>query len=170
MKKENVNSFFEGLIRVFHSRLGKELVSIVLFGSRARGEGTGRSDWDIFILAEDLPEHPFERQFFLREMVPKEFPFQISILPKTKEEFEKDFLSIYLDIAMDGIILFDRDHYIQKKLQKIKAIIQEAGLKRTRKFNSLIWTWKDQPRVGWRIDWSGVYGFHRRSKVQVKTQ
>lgn len=170
MKKEIVISILEKLIKTFHSQLGRGLVSIVLFGSRARGEGAGISDWDIFILAKDLPEHPFDRQFFLMEMVPKEFPFQISILPKTIKEFEKDFPAIYLDIATDGIILFDRDDYIHKKLQKIKGIIQEAGLKRIKKLNSIIWLWEDRPHLGWRIDWSGVYGFGQGSKVQVKTQ
>lgn len=170
MKRGIDTSIFKGLTKALQSKLGDGLVSIVLFGSRARGEGAGTSDWDIFLLAEDLPEHPFDRQCFLREMIPKEFPIQISILPKTVEEFEKDFPAIYLDIATDGIILFDKDHYVYRKLQKIREIIQEAGLERRVKFNSLIWKWKNRPHLGWRIDWSGVNGIDQRSKVQVKTQ
>jgi len=34
---------------------------ILLFGSLARGEETGLSDIDLFIVAENLPDNPFER-------------------------------------------------------------------------------------------------------------
>lgn len=128
------------------------------------------SDMDIFLVAENLPDHPFERQIFLRKIIPKEFPFQVSLYAKTVEEFERDFPAIYLDIATEGIILFDRDNYAQGRLQRIKDIIQEAGLRRIKEFGSLIWKWKEQPKVSWRIDWSGVYGLKRGSKLQAETQ
>ena len=31
------------------------LVAVVLFGSRARGEGSETSDWDLLVIAEGLP-------------------------------------------------------------------------------------------------------------------
>ena len=123
---------------------------------------------DIFLAAENLPNHPFERQIFLRKIIPKEFPLQVSLYAKTVEEFERDFPAIYLDIATDGIILFDSDNYALRKLQRIREIIQEAGLKRVKRFGSFIWVWEEQPEVGWGIDWSGVYGFKRGSKVPAK--
>ncbi len=159
---------FKPLMEAFFSRLGEGLISLVLFGSRARGEGSGKSDWDIFLLAEDLPSHPFERQLFLRRMIPKELPFRVSLYAKTLREFERDFPAIYLDIATDGIILFDKDNYAQKKLQQIRKIIQEAGLRRIRRFGSLVWEWQDQPQMGWGIDWSGTYGLKRRGRLQAK--
>lgn len=161
MKREATLSTFETLINAFFSQLGEDLISLVLFGSQARGESSGRSDWDIFLLAESLPDHPFERQIFLRKMIPKELPFQVSIYSKTVKEFERDFPAIYLDIATDGIILFDKDRYAQNKLHRIKEIIQEADLRRIRRFGSLIWRWEGQPEIGWGIDWSGVYGLKK---------
>lgn len=143
---------------------------MVFFGSRARGEGSGRSDCDIFLLAEELPDHPFERQIFLRKIAPLRFPFQVSIYAKTVREFERDFPAIYLDIATDGLILFDRDGYVQGRLQQIKEIIKLAGLKRKKKFGALVWDWEEKPDFGWSIDWSGVYGLNRGSKLQAKAQ
>lgn len=159
---------FEPLARVFLTQLGEGLVSLVLFGSQARGEGRARSDWDILLLADALPPHPFERQVFLRKILPKKLPFQVSLLAKTVEEFERDFPAVYLDIATDGVILFDRDNYAQKKLHRIREIIQEAGLKRSRKDGALVWEWKEQPQVGWCIDWRGIYGLQRRGKLQTQ--
>lgn len=147
----------ETLIKAFLFQPGEGLISLILFGSQARGKGSIKSDMDIFLVAKDLPEHPFERQIFLRKIIPKEFPFQVSLYAKTIVEFERDFPAIYLDIAVDGLILFDRDNYALKKLQRIREIIEKAGLKRVEKFGCLLWKWKDQPEFGWRIDWSGVY-------------
>lgn len=160
---------FESLTEAFQHQLGEGLISLVLFGSQARGTGLIRSDWDIFLIAEDLPDHPFERQIFLRKMMPPRFPFQVSIYAKTVKEFERDFPATYLDIAVDGLILFDRDGYAHEKLQQIQKIIEEAGLKRVKKFGHLIWKWESQPQFGWRIDWSGVYGLKRGSKLPIET-
>jgi hypothetical protein len=123
------------------------------------------SDWDLFLLADELPPHPFERQMFLRKMLPRELPFQVSLLAKTVKEFERDFPAVYLDIATDGIVLFDRENYAEQKLRRIREIIQEAGLQRVRGHGTLMWKWREQPRIGWRIDWSGVYGLTRRNTL-----
>jgi len=158
---------FEPLIEVFERQLGEGLISLVLFGSQARGGGSKKSDWDLFLLAKDLPDHPFERQIFLRKTIPKRFPFWVSIYGKTIEEFERDFPAVYLDIAMDGLILFDRNGYVLEKLKKIQDLIKKAGLRRIRKHGSLSWKWGEKPDFGWRIDWSGVYGFKGGSKIQA---
>jgi len=48
---------------VEHQRqnLGERLDAAVLSGSRARGEATEESDWDLLIIAEDLPRSPLAR-------------------------------------------------------------------------------------------------------------
>ena len=161
---------FEPLIEAFQHKLDSELISLVLFGSRARGEGSDGSDWDIFLIAKELPTNPFERQITLREIIPLKFPFQVSIYAKTVKEFESDFPAIYLDIARDGAILFDRDGYVRPRLQQIKEIIKLAGLKRKKKFGALVWDWEEKPGFGWSIDWSGVYGLKGGSKLKNKTQ
>ncbi len=170
METKTKVSTFEPLTEAFQNQLQGNLVALVLFGSRARGEGSASSDCDLLLVAKDLPFHPFERQIYLRKIVPARVPFQVSIYAKTVEEFEKDFPPVYLDIAADGIILFDTDGYAHKKLQYVKSLMERAGLVRTKKFGTLLWEWKESPDFNWRIDWGGVYGFKRGSELQTKAQ
>src|SRR5574341_1126007 len=46
--------------------LGEALVSVVLFGSVARGEATATSDIDLLVVAEDLPPGRLARQDRIR--------------------------------------------------------------------------------------------------------
>lgn len=138
--------------------LGQGLVALVLFGSRARREGKGYSDWDLFLIAEGLPENAFDRQLALRVLLPRE-PGMISLVPKTREEFEVGFPPLYLDLAMDGIVLYDPQGYMKAKLELIRGIIRRTGLKRARRQGALVWNWREKPQGRWRIDWSGLHGF-----------
>ena len=133
-------------------------MAIVLFGSRARGEGMTGSDWDLFLVAERLPENLFDRQLALRSLLPAESE-GVSILAKTREEFEVSFPPLYLDLAVDGIVLYDPGRYIEEKLREIRRIIARAGLRRARRKNALTWQWRERPQGRWRIDWNGIHGF-----------
>lgn len=157
----------EGLhpvIEALKGKLGEGLVAIVLFGSRARGEGGWRSDWDLFLIAEGLPENPFDRQLALRALVPKDSK-GVSVLAMSREEFEAGFPPIYLDLAVDGIVLYDSEGFMAGKLEEIREIVKRAGLKRTRRQDTLLWKWLRRPQGRWRIDWSGVHGLKGRSAV-----
>ncbi len=50
----------QALVEHLRRQLGERLV--VLFGSRARGEATEESDWDLLIIVEGLPRSPLARQ------------------------------------------------------------------------------------------------------------
>jgi len=65
---------------------------VVFFGSMARGEEGPASDVDVFVLAHELPENPFDRQMFLRGPLPKGLG-GVSIVAKTRREFEGGFCS-----------------------------------------------------------------------------
>lgn len=145
------------VIETFKAKLGDALIAVVLFGSHARGEGGSSSDWDLFLIAEALPDHPFDRQLFLRSLVPLTAG-RISIVAKTRREFETDFPPLYLDLAIDGIPLYDSGDYMKGKLEQVRRIIGQAGLKRVRHKDALIWMWKKPPQGRWRIDWDGIHG------------
>ncbi len=53
--------FFNRAKRVFLEHLGDNLVAVVLFGSRARGQGDTYSDYDLFVVARKLPLRRMER-------------------------------------------------------------------------------------------------------------
>lgn len=55
---------------------------------------------------------------------------RISILAKTSTEFEAHVPALFLDIALDGIILCDTDGYMAKRLAYLERWIRKRGLYR----------------------------------------
>lgn len=117
------------LIILLNGVLGDELLSIVLFGSVARGEAGKESDIDLLVIYEGE-----------RTRVEKVFQSTVSVL-KEEEEYKnlkaKGYLPdlfpvfmnpstleghpwILLDVAGHGIILFDKGGVLKKKLKGIK--------------------------------------------------
>lgn len=133
--------------------LKEKLIAVVLFGSRARKEARSFSDWDLFVLAESLPENPIDRAFFFRERLSGR-GLHASVIARTKEEFERDLRPIYLDIADDGILLFDPSGYMEKKLKEVREIVKEAGLYRVKRRGFWVWRWRKQfPAGQWHLQW-----------------
>ena len=149
------NAFPAKVVDCFKEYLGKNLVSIVLFGSRARGDARQASDYDIFIIAKDLPVKPFRRLLSIRYPLKGQFEEKLSIIAKTPEEVLSTFPSFFLDLALDGIILFDRDEFFMGIQKKTKEIIAQAGLQRKKDNGDYYWEWKRPPKKGWEITWSG---------------
>ncbi|MEM4484005.1 MAG: nucleotidyltransferase domain-containing protein, partial [Candidatus Methanomethylicia archaeon] len=56
--REVVDALFKELLEYF----GDKLISIIVFGSVARGEARKDSDIDLFLVIKDLPKSRFERQ------------------------------------------------------------------------------------------------------------
>lgn len=150
--------FLQKLVRRFKSHLGNDLVSIVLFGSQARGDARTTSDYDLFIVAKELPKSPLKRLFYVREPLRGDFKERISIIAKTREEVEAGFPSLFLDIGIDGIILYDTN-FFEEKSQRIREIIRKARLKRIREKGNFIWEWENPPERGWEITWNGYREF-----------
>lgn len=136
---------------------GENLIAVLFFGSRARGEAKATSDYDIFLVAKELPKRPLERQSFLRKAVAFKFDKRISIHAKTQDEFERGFPPLYLDLGVDGQILFDTNDYMKTKLKRIQEIIKEAGLFRVKRHGYHAWEWKKQPGPRWSVTWSGFH-------------
>jgi len=133
--------------------LGERLKAVVLFGSRARGDATPGSDWDLFILAEGLPEHPFDRHRMVIQLLPSTLPAAISVVAKSQSEFEAGLTPLYLDIALDGKILYDPQGYAAERLASLKRLLEEAGLYRMRTEAGDEWRWKKQPSYPWSLEW-----------------
>ena len=134
--------------------LGDRLISIVLFGSRARGDATPDSDWDLFVIARDLPEHYFDRHLFFVHALPVEARSQISVLAKTPQEIDKRISPLQLDIAIDGKILYDPQQYAFEKISFIKNLMKQVGLYREHTEAGDQWHWEKQPTGPWTLEWS----------------
>ena len=133
--------------------LGNNLVAVVLFGSRVRGEAEVGSDWDLLIIAHNLPQGTFQRYLHLKQMLPVEWRGEVAMLAKTPEEFESYLTSLFLDVALDGIILYDSQSYMAERLARLRRLIQERGLQRRQMGRDLVWDWQHFPGLGWSLDW-----------------
>ncbi len=141
--------------------LGDRLVALVLFGSQARGEADEASDWDLLLIAKDLPTGTLKRHFALKRALPPLWRGRIALLAKTPEEFEARLPALYLDIADDGILLYDPTEYAARKLRRIRELRLEAGLERRDRAGELIWEWAEPPTGLWKIEWDGIDGIPR---------
>jgi predicted nucleotidyltransferase len=144
------------VINALKQALDKSLVSIVLFGSRARGEADDFSDWDLLVIARNLPKKPFQRHLHLKKILPDLWRGQVAILAKTPAEFEAYLPSLYLDIALDGSILFDTNGYAAESLGRLRRLIQTKGLRREQEENDFVWHWQNFPGFNWTLEWETI--------------
>lgn len=145
-------SVAEEAVEGLREALGDRLVAVVLFGSRARGDARPESDWDLLVIAEGLPEGVLDRQRFVQRAVPLTRG-GVSVIAKTPAEFDSHVPSLYLDIALDGRVLYDPLGYASNRMGTLKAMIQGAGLYRERTPDGDIWRWKKPPAGRWTLDW-----------------
>jgi predicted nucleotidyltransferase len=141
------------VVEALQTALGTNLLSIVLFGSQARGEARMGSDWDFLIIAEGLPKKAFERHLFLKQLAPNDCRGEVSFVAKTPEEFEAYLSSLYLDIALDGKILYDPKGYAFQRLTLLRQLIKRKGLVREKSGKEMCWQWTREPTQPWALEW-----------------
>lgn len=138
--------------------LGDRLIAVVLFGSRSRGEATESSDWDLLVIAEELPDKPLGRHLLLRRCLPATSGGRVSLQAKTPTEFESGVPSLYLDIALDGQVLYDPQGYATTRLARLRCLMQRHGLYRERRPAGDLWRWRRPPLWPWRLTWESDDG------------
>lgn len=142
-----------GVVSELRERLGEDLRTAVLFGSQARGEAWESSDWDVLVVARGLPKKILERAIFLKLILPDSWRGEVSLLAKTPEEFAAGLPEVYLDIALDGVVLYDTDGYMARRLEYLRALIRRKGLRREQDGRDLIWRWGQPPAADWSLEW-----------------
>ncbi len=60
----------QAVVIALREALSDDLIALVLFGSRARGDARPDSDWDLLLIAKNLPERPFARHLYLQKNCP----------------------------------------------------------------------------------------------------
>lgn len=135
MQKE-YQTLLKDFIQILKERFKEDIISIVLFGSVARGNAKKESDIDLCIIISNLPKSRFQRNRLLsrpladlremysyKELRMKGYYPDISPVLYTPEEIQ-DTKPIFLDMVEDGEILLDNGTF-RDKLNDIKRRMSE---------------------------------------------
>jgi hypothetical protein len=158
MLKECFEELQKELLSQIRAHYGERLVSVVIFGSVARGTYRFDSDVDLLVVARDLPQGRIKRirefedveeklEPLLRSLREEGINTYISALIKTPEEVEQG-SPILLDMVEDARILHDRKDFFQKRLQTLKKRLKELGARRVWRGNAWYWILKPDYKPG----------------------
>jgi len=152
--REVVRRLLEELLKVF----GEKLVSVVVYGSVARGEARRDSDIDVLIVIEDLPKSRFERlsmymkaeerlDDLLNKLLDEGYAVTISPILKTREEAMR-VSPIYLDMVEDAIIVYDKEGFFEGILRRLRKKLKELGAERVWVGKKWYWRLKKDYKFG----------------------
>ncbi len=138
------------------------MISFVLFGSQARGTQRPDSDIDLLIIVENLPKSRLKRteEFMqieenlerdIEKLYSKGIYTWINAILKTPEEVERGSL-LFLDMIEDAKILYDKEDFFKRKLERLKEKLEKMGAKRIWKGNAWYWILKPDLKPGERIE------------------
>lgn len=145
------------LTKLFET-FGHDLVSVVLYGSIARGVAEPTSDLDLLVVVRNLPTSFYDRatiiSSILRELHQPKMRLwkdmgrftNVDILPFTPEEAEV-LRPLYLDFLFDATILYDRGGFMCTVLEKLRKRIGELeGRRVTMPSGKWYWTLTEPTR------------------------
>ena len=154
MQKEYQN-LLKDFIQILNERFKEDIISMVLFGSVARGNAKKESDIDLCIIIKNLPKSRFQRNRLLsrpladlkemhsyKELRIKGYFPDISPVLYTPEEIQ-DTKPIFLDMVEDGEILLDNGTF-RDKLDDIKRRMSKLN-SRKRVCEDGTWYWELKP-------------------------
>ena len=119
-------------VRLLIQQFGDDLVSVVLFGSRARAEAKPESDVDLLIVARGLPADRWERTrpfLEIARQVSHDFGMLVSLIVTTPESAVKT-KPYYLGMLSGHELLYDRDAFFAEVLERLRHRLRELGSRR----------------------------------------
>ena len=127
---ERIGNILEEFMEECKERFGLDLVSIVLFGSYARGTATKYSDIDLLAVVKNLPRDWRERdmilddleRYFLKKHHKRIFP--ILTTPEAIINSVKRGNPLFYGILTGYAILFDRDDFFENEMDEVKAMVR----------------------------------------------
>lgn len=141
-----------------HGKYGEKLVSVVVFGSVARGTARADSDVDVLVVSEGFAgslasrvgellevEHKTQVGDELRWLSRKGILAHISFHPYTPDEM-KYFRMLFLDLVADGITLFDEGGFFESLRVRFRALLDRMNAER-RFISRDKWFWVMNPEA-----------------------
>ena len=132
----------EEVLSQLNKFFGKNLISIVLFGSRALGKARLNSDIDILVIVKNLSKNWREQDELagqLRINLWQKDLYNIQFILMTPEQIDSAiewFNPLLLSLAEGCYILFDSNHFFNKIIKRIKTIFKTGVVK---KRGELMW-------------------------------
>ena len=112
----------------------ENLISIILFGSVARGKSTTQSDFDLCVVVKRLDE-------IAKFKLSSRFPRSCDILLRTKNDFIRnlDNLSaVDLEMFNEGIVVYGAD-VLEENWSKFEQVKRQYGLIHQPNFGKGVW-------------------------------
>lgn len=158
MIKEPYATLLNNMLKIMKEEFKDDLISVVVYGSVARGDNRNDSDVDLLIIMKNLPKDSMLKRIRLFETKVEDklnldeywkMGYYISLSPvlKTPEEAEK-FSPPYLDMVYDAVILYDSNNFFTRILQKLRDRLKELGAERVRMGKKWYWVLKKDSRFG----------------------
>ena len=162
--RDKVDADYRLIIEVVTAKLieyfREKLVSIILFGSVARGGAREYSDVDLLVIAEDLPEKYSDRVKILVDILDndlkniryrlwierRKYPLVDVILLNKEEAYTRH--PFYLDIIHDAITIYDRDSFMRKRIDELREKLMELGSRRVELPDGRYY-WIIKPSIKW---------------------
>jgi len=113
-------------------RYGDGLVTVAVFGSRARGEAGPDSDLDILVVAQGLPKSRLDRQIALLSLargVSEDFADLVAFVPLSPEEASR-VQPFYLGMLSGHELLHDSGGFFGSVLDRLRRRLAELGSRR----------------------------------------
>ncbi|PVU74814.1 hypothetical protein DDW11_05140 [Sulfolobus sp. SCGC AB-777_G06] len=164
--QEPYKSLLEKLTKILQEEFQDKLISVVLYGSIARGDNRKDSDIDLLLVIKDLPKTITERVILfdkverkldddIMRLMDEGYYVTFSPILKTPEEAMR-FSPIYMDMTEDAIILYDRNGFFRKIQEKSKKRLRELGFERVW-LSKKSWYWRKRDyKFGEIIDFGDV--------------
>jgi len=135
-------NYIYNYVSILKENINDRLLSVILFGSVARGKWTHESDIDLFLIfSNEISDKKqlnkiltnitteFEKKYILKNEYKEIIYCPIQDFPLLLKDLS-NFRTLFYDIAVDGIIIYDKKKIGLKFIKKIGQRIKDKFLER----------------------------------------
>ncbi|MFQ5826156.1 MAG: nucleotidyltransferase domain-containing protein [Dehalococcoidia bacterium] len=132
---QHIHYILSEILEASSARFQKDLVSVVLFGSHARGNPSQRSDIDLVIVVESAP--PDWRERGALELSIEQLGLNLGkaiqiilVEPEDVRYSVENIAPLMLEIHDAHICLFDREGFFQGEMARFSRNVEKRGVRK----------------------------------------